>query len=412
QGPGERKEIFMNSLIQYTKANTLLLITFVLVSLKLSPSVQAKTGCNTTFTTAAGCDALNSRTTGTGNTAFGWRALFSDSTGNFNTGVGGGALSLSNADSNTAVGAAALLLNTTGPNNTAVGTDAMVFNDTGSDNTATGFFALSGNLTGGSNTANGSNALLINTTGSQNTATGNFALSASNGDNNTAVGSSALGSNTTGSGNIALGVLAGIGVTDASSVIAIGADGENVSNSCYIGQIYSNIQPQVGIDPDLVTISSSGRLGRANVSSRRYKHDIQPMDTASEVLYALKPVSFRYNKEYDATQTLAFGLIAEEVAEVYPDLVGRNAQGQPESVRYEQINAMLLNEFLKEHRRVEELKSAMAQQRKDFEAAIALQQKQAETLLARLNEQEARIQKVSAQLETSSLARPMLVENP
>ena len=106
----------------------------------------------------------------------------------------------------------------------------------------------------------------------------------------------------------------------------------------------------MGIDPDYVTVDSNGRLGRANVSSRRYKHDIKPMDKASEALYVLKPVSFRYNRQYDATQTLAFGLIAEEVAEVYPDLVGRNAEGQPESVRYEQINAMLLNEFLKEHR--------------------------------------------------------------
>jgi Chaperone of endosialidase len=113
-----------------------------------------------------------------------------------------------------------------------------------------------------------------------------------------------------------------------------------VDNSCFIGNIYSNVQPIVGTDPDSVTINSSGRLGRGNVSSRRYKHEIKPMDKASEVLYALKPVSFRYNKEYDGTQTVAFGLIAEEVAEVYPDLVGRNPKGEPESVRYDQVNAM------------------------------------------------------------------------
>jgi hypothetical protein len=148
-----------------------------------------------------------------------------------------------------------------------------------------------------------------------------------------------------------LGFNAGASVTTANNVISIGAFGANVSNSCFIGNIYSNVQPIVGTDPDSVTITSSGRLGRGNVSSRRYKHDIKPMDKASEALYALKPVSFRYNKEYDATQTLAFGLIAEEVAEVYPDLVGRNPKGQPESVRYEQVNAMLLNEFLKEHNR-------------------------------------------------------------
>jgi hypothetical protein len=169
-----------------------------------------------------------------------------------------------------------------------------------------------------------------------------------------------------------------------------------VSNSCYIGQIYSNAQPIVGTDPDYVTINGSNRLGRGNVSSRRYKHDIQPMGKASEVLFALKPVSFRYKREYDATQTIAFGLIAEEMGEVNPDLIGCNDRGQPESVRYEQINAMLLNEFLKEHRKVE-------QQRKDFEAALAQQQKQIEALPAGL-------QKVSARLELNKPA-PQTVLN-
>ena len=174
------------------------------------------------------------------------------------------------------------------------------------------------------------------------------------GDGNTAIGFGALFANTTGSENIGLGHGAGGNIITANNVIAIGTSGANVSNSCYIGKIYSNVQPEVGTDPDQVTINSNGRLGRANVSSRRYKHDIRSMDNASETIYSLRPVSFRYHKEYDATQTIAFGLIAEEVAEVYPDLVGRNPEGQPESVRYEQINAMLLNEFLKEHRRGEE----------------------------------------------------------
>ena len=181
-----------------------------------------------------------------------------------------------------------------------------------------------------------------------------------------------------------------------------------MDNSCFIGNIYSNVQPIVGTDPDSVTINSNGRLGRGNVSSRRYKHDIKPMEKASEALYALKPASFRYNKEYDATQTLAFGLIAEEVAEVYPDLVGRNPKGEPESVRYEQINAMLLNEFLKEHRKNEEqkatiarLKSADAKQ----EATIAKQQKQIEALTAGL-------QKVSAQMEKSKAMPNLVFNNP
>jgi hypothetical protein len=154
-------------------------------------------------------------------------------------------------------------------------------------------------------------------------------------------------------------LFAGSNVTTASGVIAISIGGENIDNSCYIGQIYSNAQPQVGTDPGLVTINSSGRLGRANVSSRRYKHDIQPMNTASQAIYSLKPVSFRYHKQYDATQTLAFGLIAEEVAEVAPALVGHSGKGKPESVRYEQIDAMLLNEFLKEHHKVQKLEDAL-----------------------------------------------------
>ena len=164
------------------------------------------------------------------------------------------------------------------------------------------------------------------------------------------------------------------------------------------------MQPIVGTDPDSVTINSNGRLGRGNVSSRRYKHDIKPMDTASETLYALKPVSFRYNKEYDGTQTLAFGLIAEEVAEAYPDLVGRNPKGEPESVRYDQVNAMLLNEFLKEHKKVEEQQATITQLKKDFGATIA-------QLTTRLDEQAAQIQKVSAQLEASKPAS-QVVNNP
>jgi hypothetical protein len=173
-----------------------------------------------------------------------------------------------------------------------------------------------------------------------------------------------------------------------------------VDNSCFIGRIYSNVQPIVGTDPDSVTITSTGRLGRGNVSSRRYKHHIQPMDRASEALYALSPVSFRYNKEYDVTQTLAFGLIAEDVAQVYPDLVGRNPEGEPESVRYEQINAMLLNEFLKEHRKNEEQEKTIS----ELKSGMTV-------LIGTVKEQAAQIQKVSAQLEASKAA-PQVVNNP
>ena len=275
-----------------------------------------------------------------------------------------------------------------------------LFNNIDAGGNATGYNALGNNTAGGANTADGHSALANNTLGVQNAAIGSGALGGNTiGDNDTAIGAGALSDNTTGNGNIALGASAGSNVTTANGVIAIGSDGENVSNSCYIGQIYSNVQPVVGTDPDVVTINSDGRLGRANVSSRRYKHDIQPMYTASEAIYALNPVSFRYHKQYDPTQTIAFGLIAEEVAEVIPDLVGRNPEGLPESVRYEQINAMLLNEFLKEHRRNEQQ-----------EATITHQQEQIEALTATLKEQASQIQKVSAQIEASKAA-PQLVDN-
>jgi uncharacterized coiled-coil protein SlyX len=199
--------------------------------------------------------------------------------------------------------------------------------------------------------------------------------------------------NTTGSNNIDIGNST-TGVAGEANTIRIGT---TVHTATYVAGIYTNVQPIVGTDPDSVTITSTGRLGRGNVSSRRYKHDIKPMEKASEALYALKPVSFRYNEEYDATQTLAFGLIAEDVAEVYPDLVGRNPKGEPESVRYEAINAMLLNEFLKEHRQVQDLKSAVVRQ----EATIAQLKRGMEVLTARMKEQASQIQKVSGKVELS-----------
>jgi hypothetical protein len=351
------------------------LITLTLLCFGLLPIAQAVSpapdGGYPGQNTAEGQSALLHLAAGTYNTALGWASLGFNVTGNYNTGVGAGTLLLNTGDQNTATGAGALLSNTSG-----------------SDNTANGEFALFNNTIGIGNTANGVNALFQSTTGSSNTANGVFALENS----------------TTGSSNIAVGFAAGVGVTTANNVICIGVDAPNVSNRCYIGQIYSNVQPIVGTNPDYVTINSGGRLGRANVSSRRYKHDIKPMDKASEAIYALKPVRFRYHKQYDATQTIAFGLIAEEVAEVYPDLVGRNPMGEPESVRYEQINAMLLNEFLKEHRKVEDLK-------KDFQATIAQQQKEISALAATVKEQAAQIQKVSAQLEASKPA-PQVVNNP
>jgi len=417
----------MNPLIQL-KTTPPLLIMLTLLSFTLLPKAQAVSppppGGYPNFTTAAGDHALQALTLGVGNTAIGTFSLFSVTTGSFNTAVGAGSLDLNTGDSNTATGAAALLFNTAGTENTATGTAALELNSTGGFNTANGAFALFSNTQGETNTAtglqalfnntigfdntaNGANALISNTEGIDNTATGDLALRNNiTGDGNTAIGHNALANSTSGDLNTALGANAGNGVTTASNVICIRAAGTDVSDSCFIGNIYSNAQPIVGTDPDSVTITSGGRLGRGNVSSRRYKHDIKPMEKASEVLYALKPVSFRYHKEYDATQTLAFGLIAEEVAEVYPDLVGRNPKGQPESVRYEQINAMLLNEFLKEHSKVQEQEATISQLKSTLakkETIDAHQQKQIEALTAGL-------QKVSAQLELNKPA-PQTAQN-
>jgi hypothetical protein len=349
------------------------------------------------FNTANGDRALFSNTNGNSNTATGASALTENTAGSANTAVGISALSQNTtADQNTAIGAVALFDNTTGTQNTAVGFSALHDNTTGNFNTAIGADALGNNTTGNLNTANGVNALNQNTAGATNTANGVGALASNiDGSANTANGYQALADNTTGTGNTALGFTAGLNITGGGNVcIGQGMEGvAGVDDTTWIKNIYTTVQPVVGTDPDVVTINSDGRLGRANVSSRRYKHDIKPMHEASEAIYGLKPVSFRYHKEYDATQTIAFGLIAEEVAEVHSDLVGRNPKGQPESVRYEQINAMLLNEFLKEHRRVQEQEATIAQMKKGMDA-----------LVAHIKEQDSKIQKVSDRLEMSKAA--------
>jgi len=353
----------------------------------------APDGCYPNFTTAEGCNALNFLTTGAGNTGVGWRSLFSNTSASFNTGVGAGTLLLNTGDSNTALGAAALLLNTTGIENTAVGTAALVHNDTSQQNTATGAFALSNHVTGNANTAIGANALFSDTTGQINTAVGagalftvnngfngsfntavgaaalgnntnadNTAVGASalgsntSGHDNTAVGVSALASNSTGSNNIAIGALsAGQGVSTASHVICIGSQGGNNDNSCWIGQIFNASSP----GGSAVFIDANDRLGTVT-SSMRFKEDIKTMDKASEALFALKPVSFHYKKEIDPTRTSQFGLVAEDVEKVNPELVVRDKEGKAYSVRYDQVNAMLLNEFLKEHHKVEKLEATVA----------------------------------------------------
>ena len=333
--------------------------------------VPAPDGCYPNFTTAEGCNALNSLTTGAGNTGVGWYSLFSNTTGNFNTGVGAGALALNNADNNTAVGAGALFLNTTGTENTAVGANALVHNDSGSDNNAFGTNALFGNVEGAFNNAHGRNALVANTA-SENNAFGDLAMeNNTSGSSNTAIGDDALRNDVDGSFNVAVGDEAGTGLgPSVNNCIAIGAPGDGpfaiLDNTCFIGSIFGEPVSDPG-SQIAVFVDQFNNVGVFN-SSRRFKHDIQPMDKTSETLYRLKPVTFKFNSDWKGTTQ--YGLIAEEVAEVDPQLVSRK-NGDIVTVHYEQINNMLLNEFLKEHKKIEALEATVAQQQKGMEALTA-----------------------------------------
>jgi len=375
------------------------LLPLALVCLGLLPAGQAVVpppdGGYPGFNAAEGDHALQSLLTGVGNTAIGAYSLFSNSLADANTAVGAGSLDLNQGDSNTAVGAAALLLNVFGTRNAAVGTAALEFNSNGTDNTAIGAFALLSNTIGALNTAVGTNALSDNVGGAGNTANGYHALSSTtDGGFNTAHGARALINNTTGSLNTAIGSNAGFAVTTADHVIAIGSDvgGADVSDTTWIGNVYG-VTTQSGMTAPVV-VSDTGQLGTV-ASSERFKKDIATMDKASEAILSLRPVRFHYKT--DTRETPQFGLIAEEVAKVNPALVLPDKEGKPYTVRYDAVNAMLLNEFLKEHRKVE-------QQRSDFEAALARQQKQIEELTAV-------VQKVSAQLEVSKAAPQTVLNN-
>jgi hypothetical protein len=366
--------------------------------------------------TAEGQNALLGLTSGTWNTAVGFASLKSNTVGTLNTAIGINALSLNTTGiNNTANGGNALYSNTTGYQNTANGVYTLFHNTSGITNTATGAFALGGNTTGSANTAVGQGALLYNTIGGGNTAIGQLAaISNITGNNNTAVGQGAMfqtggvNSNTAvgagalyaagGDFNTALGVNAGY-VVSGSYNIFIGAGvvgpspfqesntihiGDNLpadpgASACFIG----GINGQTTTSGTAVFINSSGKLGTIT-SSARFKKDIKPMDSTSEVILSLRPVTFHYRS--DTTNTPQFGLVAEEVARMDPALVLTDKEGKPYTVRYEAVNAMLLNEFLKEHRKNEEQ-----------EATIARQQKQIDALTAGL-------QKVSAQLEASRSA--------
>jgi hypothetical protein len=283
----------------------------------------------------------------------------------------------------------------------------MYYNTTGAFNAATGFQALFSNVSGNYNTATGAFSLPFNTTGNANVADGNSALqNNTTGGGNTGIGESALVNQTTGNQNIGLGLCAGQNLTTGGVNIYISNPGVSAENTTIrIGNvvawtdIYGHGHPAhtatyiaaisgTAVVGDPVVVDANGQLGTAT-SSARFKKQIKPMADASETILGLKPVTFQYKS--DSNGTRQFGLIAEEVARVNPDLVSHDRNGEIYSVRYDAVNAMLLNEFLKEHKKVQDLENTVAQQQKGMEI-----------LTAQLKEQAAQIQKVSAQLATAS----------
>ena len=379
---------------------------FTLVCFGLCQQAQSATdtpdpGPLTVSNTADGQGALSSLTTGLYNSAFGFLSVLSVSDANFDTGVGAGALLVDNGGTNTAVGAGALFSNTTGADNNAVGVFALFTNVSGFFDNAVGHGALQSNVDGSQNNALGDLALFSNTSGGTNTAVGDDALfSVTEGSGNTGVGDEAGNGITTGSNNTCIGAGAGVGIDIGSDIIAIGTPAAgifaNFGPTCFIG----GINEPTG-DPGstvAVLIDSNNNLG-TSASTRRVKHDIKPMDKASEVILALKPVSFKYN--YDVKNTPCFGLVAEDVAEVDRDLVVLDKEGRPKTVRYDQVNAMLLNEFLKEHKKVEEQQASISQLKGEMQ-----------TMVAQLKEQAAQIQKVSAQLEVNKPAPQVVANKP
>jgi len=325
-------------------------MTFALICFVLSPKAQAVVpapdGGYPGGNTAEGQNALFSLTSGgfnTYDTAIGFLWLGSNIIGSFNTAVGAGTLLANTADNNTATGAGSLLSNTIGFNSTASGAFALFSNTTGSGNTALGYYA------------------------GQSLTTGNYNI------------------------NIGFGVS---GPTGESGTIRIGDSNQSAT---YIGGIAGQT---VGAGGTTCYVDNDGKLG-VFLSARRFKADIADMGAASEALLDLRPVTFHYKPELGKAGIPQFGLVAEEVAEVNPDLVTHDGKGELSTVRYEAVNAMLLNEFLKEHRKNEKQ-----------EATIAELKTEIRSLSATLKEQAEQIQKVSAQIEmTKPVAQIVLNDN-
>jgi Chaperone of endosialidase len=362
---------FTSKSIRFSLVAGLVVVLFIVGTTR---DAAAQTDTNT----ALGTSALGHNTTGNDNTVLGFTALFENTTNSNNTAVGANALGANVAGDNTAIGANALFTNSGGVENTATGVEALYYNTTGGGNTAAGWHALLANTTGGNNTATGSEALFGNNTGNSNTATGEYALfenysgggntaigvealERNDGSGNTAAGDAALESNTTGSGNIAVGSGAGGNLTTGNNNIDIGNTGiAGESGIIRIGTqgvqthvVIAGISNTPFYSGSPVLVNAFGRLGIA-VSSARFKRDIRDMGGASDRLMKLRPVAFRYKE--DPNGTLQYGLVAEEVAKVYPELVTYGDDGKPLSVAYHLLPAMLLNELQKKDAQIAELR--------------------------------------------------------
>jgi hypothetical protein len=333
---------------------------------------------NTTgdLNTATGVDALGDNTTGRYNTATGVNALWHNLSGEFNTANGLNALRENTIGSgNTAVGAGSLIDNVDGVNNTACGRRALAANTSGSDNVAVGAFALTLNSTALNNTAVGGLALYQNSTGGSNTAIGNSVLASNTtGENNTALGQSALSTNTIGKDNVAIGFNAGLNTTGDRNIMISNAGVSDESNTIRIGNanhtrvfVHGIEGRTTGIaDAVTVVIDSNGQLGTID-SSARYKEEIADMADASDRLMQLRPVSFIYKQPYrDGQKPIQYGLIAEEVAEVFPELVVYDEDNQPQTIKYRLLSSLLLNELKKQNASLE----AQAQQLILLEAQV------------------------------------------
>ncbi len=357
-----------------------LFVPFLLTCFVLSQTAQAVVpppdGGYANRNTAEGKDALFSLTTGVDNTALGFQALYNGTT----------------ASGNTAVGSQALLSNTASTRNVAVGAAALDSLTSGEMNTAVGNVSLEQGVSVNFNTALGRHAL-GRTQGDQNTGLGFFAgwnLS-DDGTNNIYIGNAGPVPIGTESNTIRIG-------TQTATIVTVGNPPfESHPMPAHTATFIAGISG-TAINGRPVMINANGRLGTAP-SSARFKEEIKPMDKASEAILALKPVMFRYKKEVDAERTPQFGLVAEQVEKVNPDLVARDEQGKPYTVRYDAVNAMLLNEFLKEHRKVEEQSRKIQEQ----DATITQFKKEMQTIAARLKEQDSKIQRVSARLELQTV---------